>query len=150
MVPYTQDDVLDLAGTKSYDRGLGYLDAVDHLETDGTDVYATVQGNDLYEVQLHLRRSGVRGSCDCPWGEEGNFCKHCVAVALVYLYELEHGGDIPQRLDLRPYLEAMDHNKLVDLLIEAANSSRNLRRHLEDSTATHPAIKRKSNEPYLR
>jgi hypothetical protein len=44
---YTKDDVLDLADTKSYDHGLDYLDALDHRETDGTSIYATVRNRSL-------------------------------------------------------------------------------------------------------
>jgi uncharacterized Zn finger protein len=135
MTPFTKDDVLALAGAKSYDRGCYYRDAVDDLEADDIGVYATVHGGDLYEVRLHLTGK-LAGSCDCPWGEEGNFCKHCVAVALVYLYELEQGRDIPRRLDLRAYLETLDREALVDLLIEAAEIDREVRWHLEDHADT--------------
>jgi len=74
---FTKGDVLALAGERSCDRGIGYVRAVDDLEAEGDVVYATVQGNERYEVELNVGPSGLNGSCDCPWGEEGNFCKLC-------------------------------------------------------------------------
>ncbi len=129
---FTKDDVLALAGDKSFDRGVSYIRAVTDLETDGDVIYATVQGSDRYEVQLHVGPSGLRGSCDCPWGEEGNFCKHCVAAALVYLSDRDNGRILPRRFDLRSQLELLDHVDLVDLLMEAAESDRELRRRLRE------------------
>jgi uncharacterized Zn finger protein len=131
MAPYTKDDLVQLAGAKSYDRGIGYLDLVEELEADDSGVYAAVQGTELYEVRLRLGRGGLSGECDCPWGEDGNFCKHCVAVALVFLYEQEHGGEVPRRPDLRARLGDLDRDRLLDLLIEAADASREVRRRLQ-------------------
>ena len=128
---YTKQDIFDLAGAKSYDRGISYVDAVEDLEADRFGVYASVQGSELYEVRLAVGQDGLDGECDCPFGEEGNFCKHCVAVALVYLYESEHGGQVARRPDLRPYLETLDRDELIALLVEAAETDRGLRRRLE-------------------
>ncbi len=127
---FTKDDVRALAGEKSFERGIEYIRAVADLETNGEAVYATVQGNDLYEVELHVGPPGLRGTCDCPWGQEGNFCKHCVAVALVYEYDREHGRTMPNRSDLRSRLELLGHAELVDIVLELADGDRELRRHL--------------------
>jgi uncharacterized Zn finger protein len=54
----------------------------------GTWVTATVYGTDEYRVRLTFsdeRAGGVRGDCSCPFGAEGNFCKHCVATGLAAL-----------------------------------------------------------------
>src|SRR5262249_34838256 len=87
---YTRDDVLELAGQSSYELGLDYIDRVTDLGLDGGRITATVEGTEEYEVDLHVE-GGLGGECGCPYGEEGNFCKHCVAVALVFLYHAEHG-----------------------------------------------------------
>ncbi len=76
--------------------------------------------------------AGLSGSCDCPWGEEGNFCKHCVAVALVYEYDRDNDRTLPRRFALRSCLELLDHGELVDLLMEAADIDRDLRRRLRE------------------
>ncbi len=127
---FTKYDVLALAGGKSFQRGIGCIGAVGELEKDGETIYATVQGNDLYEVEVHVGKEGLSGRCECPWGQEGNFCKHCVAVALVYKYEQERGQTLPRRLDLRSYLALLDHNDLVDVMVEAADHDRKLRQRL--------------------
>jgi uncharacterized Zn finger protein len=129
---FTSDDVLALAGAKSFERGIGYVQAVAELEMNGDIAYATVRGNDLYNVELHVGPAGLSGTCDCPWGEEGNFCKHCVAVALVYEYGRDHGESFPVRFNLRSGLELLDHDELVDLLVEAADLDGGLRRRLRD------------------
>ena len=130
---FTKDDVLALAGEKSFDRGIGYIRAVSDLEAEGDVVYATVQGNERYEVELNVGPSGLSGSCDCPWGEEGNFCKHCVAAALVYQYDSDNGRILPRRFDLRAQLALLDHGELLDLLMGAAESDRDLRRRLREA-----------------
>ncbi|HET9894979.1 MAG TPA: hypothetical protein VFQ44_08585 [Streptosporangiaceae bacterium] len=96
----TEADLLAAAGQRSFERGLGYTDAVVGLMAVGKQITATVHGTDEYFVMLALsgggrgRASGafretgerrVTGACNCPYGREGFFCKHCVAVGLAYL-----------------------------------------------------------------
>ena len=50
-----------------------------HAEVDGTATYSTRVWID----------GGVDGTCDCPNAGDGWFCKHQVAVALVWRYRLE-------------------------------------------------------------
>ena len=84
----TEADLLAAAGQRSFDRGTGYLDAVDDLAIFGNQVTASVRGTDEYIVVLTLGGSAaVTGICDCPYGKEGFFCKHCVAVGLAFLRE---------------------------------------------------------------
>jgi hypothetical protein len=76
-----------VAGDRSFERGLGYVGAVTGLERAGDQVLATVRGARDYLVVLTLpdgriARPGLRGECGCPYGQEGFFCKHCVAVGL--------------------------------------------------------------------
>lgn len=82
---FTEADLRNAASLPSYERGIGYLSQVEDLEADGTRITATVYGNDAYQVELTFGERGVEGDCTCPFGEEGNFCKHCVAVGLVAL-----------------------------------------------------------------
>ena len=48
-------------------------------------ISATVYGSEPYEVVLSVEGHRLDGECSCPYGQEGHFCKHCVAVALVAL-----------------------------------------------------------------
>jgi uncharacterized Zn finger protein len=89
-LPFTEDDLRSASGDASFSRGLGYLNRVEVLEITGTSVIAIVSGSEAYEVRLRLGgtgsgAAGVWGSCSCPFGAEGNFCKHCVATGLVVL-----------------------------------------------------------------
>ena len=84
---FTEADLRTAAGRRSFERGLQYLDAVAGLETVGNQIIATVRGSEDYLVILTLAasRAGsakLRGECDCPYAQEGFFCKHCVAVGL--------------------------------------------------------------------
>ncbi|WP_143590544.1 SWIM zinc finger family protein [Thermoactinospora rubra] len=139
MAEFSEEDLLALAGSKSYNRGVGYVDAVEDLQADGATICATVYGSEPYDVELTVGRHGLEGSCSCPWGEEGNFCKHCVAVGLVCLREREHGDPVPERFDLRSYLRSLDPGELVDLLVEVAENDRAVRRRLELRAAADPA-----------
>jgi uncharacterized Zn finger protein len=125
---YTKDDVLELAGQTSYDRGVDYIERVMDLAYDEGLVTATVEGTDEYEVELRVE-DGLDGDCDCPHSQDGNFCKHCVAVALVFLYHAEHGtlvtvagepGGSGSSGSLAEYLTGLEHSELVELLLEAA------------------------------
>ena len=87
-LPFADDDLRRAAGPVSYARGLGYLDRVAEVTVAGMCVTATVFGSDVYRVRLSVgdkRGGGLRGECSCPFGTEGNFCKHCVATGLVAL-----------------------------------------------------------------
>jgi uncharacterized Zn finger protein len=78
-------DVQSAAGSRSYERGLAYMDEVDDLQMAEHQITATVFGSELYEVVLNVEGHRLDGACSCPYGQEGHFCKHCVAVALVAL-----------------------------------------------------------------
>jgi uncharacterized Zn finger protein len=78
--------VRQLAGASYYARGEAYAAdgcvALDIVRGDG--VVATVRGTQDYRVKLQWEDGELEGECDCPLGEDGEFCKHQVAVALVW------------------------------------------------------------------
>lgn len=119
------------AGHQSFDRGLGYLDQISGLRIDQGIVRATVSGRRRYRV--HVTAEGTFSwYCSCPWAEEGNCCKHVVAVCLVYLYEREHdSGNTPTVPDITAYLHTLDHGQLVELLLEETEESSALTFRLE-------------------
>jgi hypothetical protein len=85
----TEADLRAAAGERSFERGTGYLRAVSGIEVVGNQVIATVSGSADYLVVLTLSDPAagtrLRGECGCPYGQEGFFCKHCVAVGLAVL-----------------------------------------------------------------
>ncbi|MET9833430.1 DUF6880 family protein [Streptomyces sp. NPDC006385] len=136
-VGFGEDDLRALAGARSFERGLGYLDAVSGLEVGEGSVTAVVHGTDVYEVELTLGGGeGVSGWCDCPYGQEGNFCKHCVAVGLTVLRRAE---TIPRQRaaararasGLEAWLSARSRDELLALVREQIAEDRELRRRLE-------------------
>ncbi|MEV5969330.1 hypothetical protein [Streptomyces sp. NPDC051921] len=53
-------------------------------------ITATADGSDAYTVEpTEDEDGGLAGSCDRPYGREGNFCKHGVAVGLAVLGQAE-------------------------------------------------------------
>ncbi|GIF43001.1 SWIM zinc finger family protein [Actinoplanes xinjiangensis] len=139
MAWFTDADLRRLAGSKSYERGAEYVDAVGTVDELPDGVVATVEGTESYVVRLVDRR-GLRGECSCPWGEDGNFCKHCVAVGLSLLAAgpvRSGGGARRGPVDLRAYLEAVDRSALVDLVVELAADDPALYRKLSLRAATH-------------
>ncbi|MCX5010466.1 SWIM zinc finger family protein [Streptomyces sp. NBC_00555] len=87
--------------------------------------------------RLSWRGDGpLTGWCDCPYGQGGNFCKHCVAVGLAALGQAE---SVPrQRASatggtrvLAAWLASRTREELLALLQEHLAEDRDLRRRLE-------------------
>jgi len=126
MTWFTETDLRTAAGEGSFRRGRDYVDAVGELRPTALGVRASVRGKDEYEVWLGRENDTLVGECECPFGLEGNFCKHCVAVGLVLLASDESGPEA----DLAAYLRSLDQHELVDLLLAQANRDATLYRQL--------------------
>jgi uncharacterized Zn finger protein len=109
-----------LASPSSHARGRSYLEdgRVGPLRASAKRVSATVQGTAGYAVELRAERGGLHFSCSCPFGADGAFCKHCVAVALSWLDDRDLSAPT---LDARTYLQRLPSNALVELLIGHAH-----------------------------
>jgi uncharacterized Zn finger protein len=129
ILSFTEDDLRRAAGPTSYARGVGYLDRVEELAIADTWVTATVDGTDLYRVRLKFddgRAGGLRGDCSCPFGAEGNFCKHCVATGLVALRSgspAAHARSTAAAADPEPgsviaWLDSLSRDELLIELLE--------------------------------
>ncbi len=126
MVWFTEDDLSRAAGAASFRRGREYVDAVGDLQPTVYGMRATVRGTHDYEVWLGRDDDALVGECGCPFGTEGNFCKHCVAVGLALLAD----GAPAQGADLGAYLRSLDVGELANLLLEQANRDPALYRRL--------------------
>ncbi|MFD4142859.1 SWIM zinc finger domain-containing protein [Streptomyces sp. NPDC058572] len=133
----TEANLKMLAGSRSFERGRGYLDAVFGVEVGDGWVTASVHGTERYEVELTTDGpGGLSGECDCPYGLEGNFCKHLVALGLTVLARPE---SLPRQRkaardraqDLDGWLSALSKDELLALLREQIGEDRQLRRRLE-------------------
>jgi uncharacterized Zn finger protein len=126
-MPLSTELLLHRAGAKSYWRGLRYRDAVQELHVYSRHVAARVRGNEDYSVSLSWDGSVLVGECTCPHGDEGFFCKHCVAVGLVLM---DRDLDVPpsdaEDVELRERLTSLSREALVELLYECAGRDRAL------------------------
>jgi uncharacterized Zn finger protein len=129
-----------LAGGRSFERGEDYFAGgrVGDLAEDRGKVVAEVHGTRTYRVALWAEGGALEYSCTCPVGQDGDFCKHCVAVGLTWL---DPGRDAPKALrkrekpsvtmkDVRGWLANQDPQKLVDLLMEQAMADGRLQQRL--------------------
>lgn len=123
---FTEDDLRTTAGEGSFQRARDYVAAVGELRPTALGVKASVRGKDVYEVWLGRENERLTGECECPYGLEGNFCKHCVAVGLALL-SAEEATPPP---DLTKYLESLPQQDLIALLLEQATRDPALYRQL--------------------
>jgi len=139
----TAGAVAELAGPRSYARGVGYHhdDRVEVQLASDCRVEALVRGTMPYWVCLWVEGRQLDWSCSCPIGEDEEFCKHCVAVALV-VSEGSEAAVVPTdrtkkrskrrapAVDLAGYLSTLDVAELVELLVGQADADWRLRERL--------------------
>jgi uncharacterized Zn finger protein len=141
---FTEADIERVAGSRSFERGMDYVDDVTDLEISDSLVTATVYGTHRYRVILAADGGRLDGTCTCPHGLEGNFCKHCVATGLAVL---QLGDDLPGHLQasqaretsLRSWLESLSKEKLLAELLDAIADDSDLRRRFELRAAAEHA-----------
>lgn len=136
VLAFTKDDLKEAAGDRSFERGLDYLREVEDLDVASTQITASVYGSSKYRVRLGFGDEELIGSCTCPYGQEGFFCKHCVAVGLAVL---EMGDDLPvlieatraERHALESWLESLPKKELLAELLGLLDEEPDLRRRFE-------------------
>ena len=131
-----------LAGSRSFDRGENYfkLGLVRSLSEYNGAITAKVKGTHTYTVKLREDDGELDYSCTCPMGDQGAFCKHCVAAGLSWLDQMmdEKGKKAGRRRvsdevtmkDVKGHLETLDKNVLVEMIMEEAQESDALREKL--------------------
>lgn len=143
----TRESLLECAGAKVFRRGEIYFaeEAVESLRDAGDRVAARVYGSEPYFVELWTTGEELLYDCTCPHAEEGNFCKHCVALGLALLAEREGAGqedEVSKREaweTLRDFLEEQDPEALIDYVLEAAwRDDATYRRLLDDAGVGAP------------
>lgn len=121
-------------------RGRDYVacGAVEILEEDPLPkpaLSATVQGSQTYATEVWIEGDAVHGNCDCPHAQEGWFCKHQVAAALVWRARLL--SKIPgkkasiaraKRPSLHEFLRGLDAAVLADKLAQLAERDHDMAR----------------------
>src|SRR5574342_1116745 len=121
----------ELSDPRSFDRGTEYFEGgqVEDLADANDGLRASVLGNYLYAVRLWAEGKRLRHSFTCPVGDEGDFCKHCVAAGLAWLDQRpgkgRHSGrrdepNVPMD-DVRALLSRRGKADLVDLVMQHAD-----------------------------
>ena len=82
-----QDTIARLAKGAALTRGRAYAadGRVLALTRKDAQIVGTVRGTAFYAVSLWINADGLGYVCSCPAGAEGDFCKHCVAVAIEWV-----------------------------------------------------------------
>jgi uncharacterized Zn finger protein len=122
-----------MADAGSLERGADYAarGRVHGLAHDGEVVVAEVVGGRRYRVRLWAEDDEVAHACTCPVGEDGRFCKHCVAVGLAWIAARAPAAEAQLSLaDVRAHLTGLSTEALVELLMEQAAVDERLRRRL--------------------
>jgi uncharacterized Zn finger protein len=131
-----------LAGSASFRRGEDYFDegSVESLQEDRGVIVARVIGTKPYQAKLWADGKTLAYSCTCPVADDGEFCKHLVAVGL----SARAGTLKPAKnerkpkltlKDVRAYLEGEEKGALVQMLLETADWDPALRDQLLLKTA---------------
>jgi uncharacterized Zn finger protein len=86
------------AGDRTFVRGREYADEgrVADLAEDGAVITGIVEGTRDYGAALAAGPDGLAGTCDCPMGETGAFCKHLVALGLAWPGQARELRDCPR------------------------------------------------------
>ena len=125
-----------LAGEYCFNRGHEYYvhGHVESMSAAAGRIDSVVRGSGNYAVSLS--DDGLDYSCDCPQGDEGTFCKHCVATALAW----RNGGSLPAKdrakakkvtlADAAKLLADEERETLVLMMVDWAKGDKQLRDRL--------------------
>lgn len=118
----TNKKLRELAGGRSFTRGEEYFkaEAVASLTERNDKISANVEGSDMYTVKLWVTSGELEYDCSCPYAsDEGEFCKHCVAVGLSWLKKKPKGKSEGATIkDVGKYLQQQPVSSLVEMLME--------------------------------
>lgn len=131
----TRETLQHYAGSRSYTAGVKYArdGAVTGLVASEQMLTALVQGTETYRVQLEIDPEGdLIADCSCPYGAEGHFCKHCVAVGIAWLEDASsaEGTSVPTHEAFQKYLEKQEKATLIALLLEQIYKDTDLQNHI--------------------
>ena len=141
----TPTTIRNLAPQRAFSRGESYArgGAVAAITEGDGRIQAFVQGQRTHDVALWAEGARVQWRCSCPMGAAGEFCKHCVAVALAWTGQVTPDEDDPQgaskprakrgarkEADLRAFLKSQPAEVLADLLFQLAGEHKEVARFL--------------------
>ncbi|HEY1171098.1 MAG TPA: SWIM zinc finger family protein [Verrucomicrobiae bacterium] len=133
----TRENLQRCSGSQSFQRGNAYArsGAVHNLVEFNHRITAQVSGTENYTVELWVDANELAYDCTCPMGEDGTFCKHCVAVGLTWIANRNNGKKSSSTptvtlKDARDWLARQDKEYLINLLLDQAAKDHILREKL--------------------
>ena len=123
-------------------RGEEYFESelVKIEKIDEQSITATVEGTDVYSVEIVLKNNRViEMDCDCPYAAEGNNCKHMAAV--LFVAEDEENVELSIADD---FSQLENENESVDAVLEKTISGLSdiqLRQLLADTAKKHSDVR---------
>src|SRR5271157_12720 len=135
------------ASPESFRRGEEYYreGAISNTGIQGALLSGECAGNyaPYYWVQAELDEAGIAGtSCTCLY-EYGGYCKHIVALLLVYLHQ---PNSFAARKAPAELLADLDHNDLIAILTKLIREQPDLYDRIEAMTSTPPKTKKQSKK----
>lgn len=140
-----------LAGDRYYQRGKDYFKRghVVSLDVFENTLQAVVRGTEDYSVEITAKGDRLDFQCDCPLGDDEEFCKHCVATALAWVHRDAPAAEskiarkaqprtTPRKIttqDIASVLASADKGALVDLILEWSQDEPGLRAKLNQHAA---------------
>ncbi len=127
----TASRIRSLASPTTIQRGQDYYarNRVQSLSNTFTGIRAYILGQRVYSVELSAIGKELDFDCTCPIGEQGDFCKHCVAVAIAFLNDPPPEDVFPIE-ELRAQLTAEPPARLAELILEWAADNEQLQNSL--------------------
>lgn len=91
MTPMTLDAVRALCDLVTYKSAEQLVagEKLLHLARSDTTLYAQVQGTKPYTVRIEFKEGTPHAKCTCPAARFSKFCKHAIAVLIVWAQSLE-------------------------------------------------------------
>jgi uncharacterized Zn finger protein len=127
------------AGARAFARGEDYFrrGAVHSLEQSERSAKAIVRGQNDYEVELAMVEGALHSYCDCPMGEQGDFCKHLVALGLtlIGIKQPKQTVDVITDQEVIRAIVSEDPKDLAMQLLEWAQSDEQLDERLRQFAA---------------
>ena len=118
------------AGSRSFSRGEEYFEdgAVHHLYCDGEQLTADVHGTHVYHACITNEDGYLYGECSCPFGQDGNFCKHLVALGLEYLERPKKASEKKNKSTFawQDFLKTCDKDELIKIILEMSPNNTNI------------------------
>jgi uncharacterized Zn finger protein len=132
----TASRIRSLASPTTIQRGQDYYarNRVRSVSTMPNGIRATILGQRVYIVELTAIANSLGHHCSCPMGEQGDFCKHCVAVTISFLNDPPPEDVFPIEA-LRAQLAAETPARLAELILEWSADNEALQNRLYEYQA---------------